>query len=147
MAATLTQERFTGPDWIFERKLDGIRLLAYRDAAGVRLYSRTRREHSHAPVSEAIAQLPVTDIILDGEATAGWERLPDDYHVFDILWLNGRDLTQLPWWARRELLEQLPFRSPIENFYMTDPISRASETMAECTALFVLGQDRTGTNG
>ena len=113
MAATLTQERFTGPDWIFERKLDGIRLLAYRDAAGVRLYSRTRREHSHAPVSEAIAQLPVTDIILDGEATAGWERLPDDYHVFDILWLNGRDLTQLPWWARRELLEQLPFRSPI----------------------------------
>ena len=30
MAATLTQERFTGPDWIFERKLDGIRLLAFK---------------------------------------------------------------------------------------------------------------------
>ncbi|MGH7574458.1 MAG: hypothetical protein ACREM1_04920 [Longimicrobiales bacterium] len=31
MAATLTQERFTGPEWIFERKLDGIRLLAFKD--------------------------------------------------------------------------------------------------------------------
>ena len=31
MAATLTQERFTGPEWIFERKLDGIRLLAFKN--------------------------------------------------------------------------------------------------------------------
>ncbi|GIK96070.1 MAG: NADH-quinone oxidoreductase [Alphaproteobacteria bacterium] len=44
-------------------------------------------------------------------------------------------------------VDPAPFRSPIENFYMTDPISRASETMAECTALFVFGQQRTGTNG
>lgn len=29
MAATLTEERFTGSDWLFERKFDGIRLLAY----------------------------------------------------------------------------------------------------------------------
>ena len=38
MAATLTQERFTGPDWIFERKFDGIRLLAFKHGADVRLY-------------------------------------------------------------------------------------------------------------
>ena len=30
MAATLTQDRFTGPEWWFERKIDGIRLLAYK---------------------------------------------------------------------------------------------------------------------
>ena len=30
MAATLTQDRFTGPEWIFEQKFDGIRLLAYK---------------------------------------------------------------------------------------------------------------------
>jgi ATP-dependent DNA ligase len=113
MAATLTQDRFTGPEWVFERKLDGIRLLTYRSGSDVRLYSRNRLQHSHAGITKVIADLPVTDVILDGEATAGWERLPDDYHVFDILWLNGRDLTQLPWWARRELLEQLPFRSPV----------------------------------
>ncbi len=45
-------------------------------------------------------------------------------------------------------LDGAPFRSPIENFYMTDPISRASETMAECTMTFVQGsQGKTGTNG
>jgi len=41
-----------------------------------------------------------------------------------------------------------PFRTPIENFYMTDPISRNSETMARCTATFVLGKEKaTGTHG
>ena len=42
MAATLTQERFTGPEWIFERKLDGIRLLAFKHGPDVRLFSRNR---------------------------------------------------------------------------------------------------------
>ena len=42
MAATLTQERFTGPDWIFERKFDGIRLLAFKQGADVQLFSRNR---------------------------------------------------------------------------------------------------------
>ncbi len=45
-------------------------------------------------------------------------------------------------------VDAAPFRLPIENFYMTDPISRASETMAECTATFVQGQQgKTGTHG
>ena len=40
-----------------------------------------------------------------------------------------------------------PFVSPISNFYMTDPISRSSPTMAECTSVFQNGQARTGTHG
>jgi NADH-quinone oxidoreductase subunit G len=40
-----------------------------------------------------------------------------------------------------------PFASPVRNFYMTDPISRASPTMAECTATFAGGGARTGTHG
>ena len=41
-----------------------------------------------------------------------------------------------------------PLASPIANYYMTDAISRASKTMAECTATFVNGgQQRTGTHG
>lgn len=39
------------------------------------------------------------------------------------------------------------FVSPIKNYYMTDPISRASRTMAECTEVYVNGKQRTGTNG
>jgi len=40
-----------------------------------------------------------------------------------------------------------PFVSPIENFYMTDPISRASQTMAECTQILLDRQEGTGTDG
>ena len=50
MAATLTQERFTGPEWIFERKLDGIRLLAFKHGRDVRLLSRNRLPQNDLPV-------------------------------------------------------------------------------------------------
>jgi ATP-dependent DNA ligase len=46
MAATLTQERFTGPEWIFERKFDGIRQLAFKRGSDVRLLSRNRLPQS-----------------------------------------------------------------------------------------------------
>ena len=39
------------------------------------------------------------------------------------------------------------FTSPVENFYMTDPISRASATMAKCKDIFVNGSEKTGTDG
>src|SRR6058998_2286502 len=98
MAATLTQERFTRPEWIFERKLDGIRLLAFKDGPNIRLLSRNRlrQNGSYPSVVEAIAKLPVHDVILDGEATGVWgKRGKVVYHVFDILWLDGRDVTLL----------------------------------------------------
>ena len=67
MAATLTQERFAGPDWIFERKFDGIRLLAFKDEGTVRLLSRNRLPQHWPELGAAIADLPVSDIVLDGE--------------------------------------------------------------------------------
>src|SRR5436853_3253882 len=89
MAATLTQERFTGSEWIFERKLDGIRLLAFKNGAQIRLLSRNRLPQDLPTIREAIAGLPVRDVILDGEVT--WGAPSIDYHVFDIMWLEGRD--------------------------------------------------------
>ena len=82
MAATLTQERFTGPEWIFERKLDGIRLLAFKQGPDVRLLSRNRLPQNIPAVAEAIANLPVHDVILDGEVTwgPGHGRLPRVRH-------------------------------------------------------------------
>jgi NADH-quinone oxidoreductase subunit G len=44
-------------------------------------------------------------------------------------------------------MDNAPFESPIRNFYMTDPISRASETMAACTEAFVRNGEKTGTDG
>jgi bifunctional non-homologous end joining protein LigD len=115
MAATLTQERFVGPEWLFERKLDGIRLLAFKRNGVVRLFSRNRLplDSSYPRVAAALAALPADDFILDGEATAGWEQLDADYHVFDVLWLDGRDVRSLPLLERRALLAALPFRLPV----------------------------------
>jgi bifunctional non-homologous end joining protein LigD len=116
MAATLTQERFTGPEWIFERKFDGIRLLAYKDGDDVRLLTRNRLPHtgSYPAVVQALKQLPARELILDGEATWGWGMQGEfTYNVFDILWLDDRDVTALPLDARRALLAELPLHSPI----------------------------------
>src|SRR2546423_5530232 len=120
MAATLTDERFTGPEWIFERKLDGIRLLAFKRKSDVRLFSRTRlpQNDSYPTIVRAISKLPVDEAILDGEATGVWgesERKGSvAYHVFDIMWLDGRDVTSLPLVERRDLLKKLPLRPPLE---------------------------------
>jgi bifunctional non-homologous end joining protein LigD len=111
MAATLTQDRFTGPEWLFERKLDGIRLLAFKNGSNVRLYSRNRLPQDVPAVANAIAALPVGDVILDGEIT--WGARDAGYHVFDIMWLDGRDVTGLPLVERRALLAALPLQAPL----------------------------------
>jgi bifunctional non-homologous end joining protein LigD len=117
MAATLTQERFIGRDWLFERKFDGIRLLAYKRGAEVQLYSRNRRPQDLPAVALAVADLPVEEVILDGEVT--WDGR-SGYHVFDILWLNGRAVTALPLEDRRALLEGLPFTGPLRRVTLLD---------------------------
>jgi ATP-dependent DNA ligase len=117
MAATLTQDRFVGPEWLFERKFDGIRLLAYKRGSDVRLYSRNRLPQQLPGIANAIVQIPVSDIILDGEMT--WDG-HSGYHVFDVLWLDGRDVRNLPLEERRALLQQLPFAEPMRRVDLLD---------------------------
>jgi ATP-dependent DNA ligase len=114
MAAKLTQERFAAPEWLFERKLDGIRMLAFKNGSDVRLYSRNRLLQHRPKLMEAISKLPIHDVILDGEAA--WDGEADrriDYHVFDILWLEGRSVMSSPLEARRALLKDLPLQAPL----------------------------------
>ena len=112
MAATLTEERFTGPGWIFERKLDGIRVLAFRDGNEVRLLTRNRLPRDLPRVARAIRALPVSDVVLDGEST--WDGGGDvAYHVFDLLWLNGQPTTSLPLAERHALLDSLQLEPPL----------------------------------
>ena len=125
MAATLTYERFASPEWLFERKLDGIRLLAFRRGGTVRLLSRNRlpQNDSYPSIVKAISQLPVHDVVLDGEALGVWGRAGRaEYHVFDILWLNGRSVTTLPLDARRALLRELPLTGALQRVEeLTEP--------------------------
>src|SRR5678810_581976 len=111
MAATLTQERFTGPEWIFERKFDGIRLLAYKRGKDVKLYSRNRLLQNSPAVAKAIANIDARELILDGEVA--WDG-HSGYHVFDILWLNGKSTTTLALEERRALLKKLKFTAPLK---------------------------------
>lgn len=117
MAATLTQDRFTGDDWLFERKFDGIRLLAYKRGEDVQLFSRNRLRQNMPAIAAAIAALPADEVILDGEVT--WDG-QSGYHVFDILWLDGRSTTSLPLEERRALLQRLPFTPPMRRVELLD---------------------------
>jgi ATP-dependent DNA ligase len=119
MAATLTEKRFSGPDWVFERKFDGIRLLAFKQDAEVRLFSRNRLPQHLPAVASAVAALPATDAILDGELT--WDR-HGAYHVFDVMWLNGRDVMGLPLVERRRLLRALPLQRPLQHVETLDDV-------------------------
>jgi bifunctional non-homologous end joining protein LigD len=110
MAATLTQDRFAGPEWLFERKFDGIRLLAFKQDRAVRLLSRNRLPQHLPAIAAAVAALPAREVILDGELTWGGD---GGYHVFDVLWLDGERVTSLPLEARRALLDRLSLQSPL----------------------------------
>jgi bifunctional non-homologous end joining protein LigD len=121
MAATLTQERFSGPEWLFERKFDGIRLLAFKHGGEVQLFSRNHLPQNLPAISRAIEKLPHDELILDGELT--WPGGDVSYHVFDIMWLDGRDLRSLPLEERLELLRQLPLTGPLRR---VEPVVESS---------------------
>ncbi len=138
MLARLTHDRFSDPDWIFERKLDGERCLAFRKGGRVDLRSRNDKElnDTYPELAAALRRGDGTWIV-DGEVVAfrgavtSFERLqgrmqvsdPDEaratgikvyYYLFDILHLDGHDTTAVPLRERKKLLRAaLPFRDPI----------------------------------
>lgn len=108
MAATLTQERFTGEGWSFERKYDGIRLISFKRGSDVQSFSRNHLPQHLPHIAKAVAELP-GDLILDGEVD--WDG--GHYYVFDILWEGDRDLRQLTLTERRTELAKLTLRAPL----------------------------------
>jgi bifunctional non-homologous end joining protein LigD len=131
MKAVLADEPFSDPAWIFERKLDGIRCLAHRDRAGVRLLSRTERSMNadYPGVVEALEAEPHQDFVVDGEVVAfdrrgvtsfsrlqrrGRERVAIFFYVFDLLRLDGEDLRPLPLRDRKaRLRSEFRFEGPV----------------------------------
>jgi bifunctional non-homologous end joining protein LigD len=112
MKAVLADKPFSDPNWIFERKLDGIRCLAIRDASGVRLMSRTgrRMNEEYPALVEALEREPSADFIGDGEIVAfengvtsfsrlqrrAREHVPVFLYLFDLPRHEGEDLRPLP---------------------------------------------------
>ena len=132
MKAVLSAERPAGPEWVFERKLDGIRCLAVKERARTQLYSRNELSLNdrYAPLAAALDADPAGGFVVDGEAVAfveGRDRFAGAeggelfYYVFDVLVADGRDVRSLPLEERRAALEPLlRWRDPLR---MTEQMS------------------------
>ena len=129
MLATLTDERFSSEDWIYERKLDGERCLVFADGRGVRILSRNRKKlnDTYPELVEALEERGPDRYISDGEivafdgAVTSFSRLqqrigitdPDEarasrvavyLYLFDLIYLDRYLLDGLPLRQRKRLL-------------------------------------------
>ena len=140
MKAVLTAERPAGPEWVFERKLDGIRCLAVKDGGRTQLYSRNELSLNdrYAPLAAALDADPAGGFVVDGEAVAfvgGRDRFGGGeggelfYYVFDVLVAAGRDVRSLPLEQRRAVLEGLlRWRDPLR---MTEQVAGDGAALLE----------------
>jgi bifunctional non-homologous end joining protein LigD len=113
----------SGPGWIHEIKHDGFRILARRDGAGVRLFTRHGNDFTNRfpAIVAAVSKLPVRSCLIDGEAIVcnedgladfelirGYGTAADAVHcAFDLLEVDGRDLRRRPIEEQKGLLTQL----------------------------------------
>jgi bifunctional non-homologous end joining protein LigD len=139
MLATLTDDHFSDPDWVFERKLDGERAMAYRHDGEVRLLTRNGKDlvDTYPKLVDALAAIEGGDLVLDGEVVAfdgartSFSRLqarmqitdPDRarasdvavyLYVFDLLHLDGSSTRDLGLRTRKSLLRRaIAFEDPL----------------------------------
>ena len=112
---TLFRTPFNDPDFLFELKVDGFRALAYIDDGVCELVSRRRNPYkSFRELANSLRQLKVKNAIIDGELACLdsegrsifnellFRRGCPIFYAFDLLYLNGRDLRQLPLIERKK---------------------------------------------
>lgn len=148
MLATLTDRRFSDENWIFERKLDGVRAVTVRDGTGTSLWSRNRRQ-ANATYPELVEALDATTprrFVADGEIVAfdgaqtSFARLQQRIgisdatrarrvgvgvylYLFDLLVIGDVDISRLPLRTRKRLLR--------EAFAFTDPLRYSAHRNSE----------------
>ena len=134
-----------GPDWSYELKWDGYRIVA--EKARRRVVLRTRNGNdvtAHYPtIAAAIRRLPLTSVTLDGEIVAldaggrpsfqvlphgVSKRLTAAYHVFDVLEMNGNRLVHRPLDDRRRQLRSIPWATPL---LLSEPLPGTAAQIAK----------------
>jgi bifunctional non-homologous end joining protein LigD len=123
---TLFRTPFNDPDFLFELKVDGFRALAYIDDGVCELVSRRRNPYkSFRELANGLGQLKVKNAIIDGELACLdsegrsifnellFRRGCPVFYAFDLLYLNDRDLRQLPLIERKEKLRALIEKSAL----------------------------------
>jgi DNA ligase D-like protein (predicted ligase) len=139
--ATLTRDRFFDPDWVYERKFDGERCLAYKRDGLVRLLTRNQQDvgTTYPEVAAALSEQAADDFVIDGEVVAlergatSFSRLqqrlgvrnpaarliravPVTYFVFDVLRAAGEDVRPLALRERKQVLRRLLRFGPVVRF-------------------------------
>ena len=161
MLAATGDGAFSGDDWIFELKYDGVRVVAEKRPDGdvvLRARQGADRTHVYPEIARAVARLPVESFVLDGEIVALDERgrssfermqrrftqsdpgaiarvaleVPVVYYVFDLLAARGRDLRREPLLERKEVLASFAPRAGVVRF--ADHVSRDGEPLFEAAA-------------
>jgi bifunctional non-homologous end joining protein LigD len=131
MQPTLIAKPFHHEGWVYEEKMDGYRMVAYKDGDQVRLVSRQDKDHTHRfpDVAAAIRALRFRTLVLDGEVAVYDEQLlsrfewirqrpkdivatPPMFMAFDCLKLDQGDLRSQALRVRRERLEHVLDRAP-----------------------------------
>jgi bifunctional non-homologous end joining protein LigD len=124
MLATLTEKSFDSDKWLFEIKWDGFRIISFVKGKTVKLISRNNKDYTaiFEPVTKELEKLKIKAIfdgemtVVDSKGRSHFELLqqfqktgegPLVYNVFDIIWLNGYDLTQIPLLERKNLLKTI----------------------------------------
>ncbi len=138
MLAVLTKNHFSSPDWIYERKLDGERCLAFKKGSKIKLMSRNKKNISKTyPELIELLEKQNHTFVADGEIvafqgnTTSFSRLQNRlglkdekkiketgikvyFYLFDLIHLNGFDLSELPLIKRKELLKKsIKFDEPL----------------------------------
>lgn len=133
MVATEVDQPFDSDEWTFEVKLDGIRAMLVKDGDGVKVVSRNGNDITHrfSRIAEAVGELPVAGLVLDGEIVLfdekgqpNFQMLMDAYHgegkhpgpvffAFDLLYYGKEDLREAPLSKRRAQLETIALEAPL----------------------------------
>jgi bifunctional non-homologous end joining protein LigD len=124
--ATLVEEPPGGDGWLHEIKLDGYRVLARMENKKTTLYTRRGNDWTgtFAPIAKAVSELPAKTLWLDGEVvvitpdgTSSFQDLQDalsmgrtaelSYYIFDLMYLDGHDLRDVPLIDRKKIMDGL----------------------------------------
>lgn len=138
MLATLTKNYFSDKDWIYECKFDGVRCLLFKNEDSIRIKSRANKtlNSTYPELVDSAQSFTADHIIIDGEITTLVNKISNFsklqarlgvknpshaliksvklyFYVFDILYLDGYDITQLPLRKRKKILKQvIKFKPP-----------------------------------
>ena len=133
---------------------DGYRALAFKDGKDVRLVSRNNKEFNYSQLLDALKSLPAKHVVLDGEIAtldekgrssfqllqmfnSSEQRVPLVYYVFDLLFLDGKDLRGAPLSARRPMLAEVLEKAP-ENIRLSDELRGSKDDLLRLAQQFGL---------